>query len=387
MEIEVKRLARSIRLFWWLPIALALVLGLLSALGGSTLPKSYTASAQLLVVPQAPGSQAVVDSGSYVNFVKLSPVLDQVIDKLDLEMTRDQLDSKLKVSKVPGTQIIQIEITMDDPQKAVDIVNATADSFVAQVSQLTIGDLRSKQSEAQRQSDSIRDQIVVINARLAEIDIPENEEDRQVQGEIATLKSDRLRLSQTQADLDSTIRTLNTQLASTSVPVTVIHTAEVPDDPEGVSPILLGMVGAVLGAMVGGALLIFWAIRDDTVYDVADVETAIQAPARLLATPKQSATALGLAKARLVALSGARENVVLVSPRSVGSNLQLPIEEAHFPLADGLLESPEAVQVVHGKQAAYILSRVNKTSATDLADTAEALRDMGIEIVGGIAYE
>ena len=70
---------------------------------------------------------------TYSEIVKSRRVLDQVIEELDLELTYEQLSSKISVSAVNNTEIIKISVSDKDAIKAKNIANVTANYFTGEV--------------------------------------------------------------------------------------------------------------------------------------------------------------------------------------------------------------------------------------------------------------
>jgi len=70
---------------------------------------------------------------TYSEIVKSRRVLDQVIEELDLELTYEQLSSKISVSSVNNTEIIKITVNDKDAIKAKNIANVTANYFTSEV--------------------------------------------------------------------------------------------------------------------------------------------------------------------------------------------------------------------------------------------------------------
>ena len=73
---------------------------------------------------------------TYAEIVKSRRVLDQVIEDLNLDMTYNQLNSKISVSAVNNTEIIRITVSDKDAIKAKNIANTTAKHFTEEVTDL-----------------------------------------------------------------------------------------------------------------------------------------------------------------------------------------------------------------------------------------------------------
>ena len=79
-------------------------------------------------------NQNLVDT--YAEVVKSKRVLNQVIDKLKLDLTYEQLNNKINVTALNETEIIKITVTDRDAKKAKNIANVTADYFTREIVKL-----------------------------------------------------------------------------------------------------------------------------------------------------------------------------------------------------------------------------------------------------------
>ena len=73
---------------------------------------------------------------TYAEIVKSRRVLNQVIEKLKLNMSYSSLYNKISVSAVNNTEIIRITVTDVDAIQAKNIANITADFFTGEVAEL-----------------------------------------------------------------------------------------------------------------------------------------------------------------------------------------------------------------------------------------------------------
>ena len=76
-------------------------------------------------------NQNLVDT--YAEEVKSRRVLDQVIKKLDLDLTYEELSNEISVTAVSNTEIIQINVKDKEPVMAKNIANVTASYFTKEV--------------------------------------------------------------------------------------------------------------------------------------------------------------------------------------------------------------------------------------------------------------
>lgn len=70
---------------------------------------------------------------TYQEIIKSKKVLNQVITKLDLDITPEELSKKIKVNAVNDTEIISITVTNRNPKTATLIANEVANIFSEEV--------------------------------------------------------------------------------------------------------------------------------------------------------------------------------------------------------------------------------------------------------------
>lgn len=98
------------------------------------IPDKYTASSRMYMV--AASSDSVVNlsdlnlgtslSNDYVVLMKSRPVIEDVIDKLELKYSYNKMLGMISLNVESGTRIIRISVTSTDPQEAMDIANQVA---------------------------------------------------------------------------------------------------------------------------------------------------------------------------------------------------------------------------------------------------------------------
>ena len=117
-------------------IIAALVIG--AVLAGATtfylIPDRYTAVARMYMISAS--SDSVVNlsdlnigaslSNDYVELMKSRPVIEEVINRLGLAYTYEQVSGMVDLTVVNSTRIVKISVTSTDPQEAMDIANQMA---------------------------------------------------------------------------------------------------------------------------------------------------------------------------------------------------------------------------------------------------------------------
>ena len=97
-------------------------------------PDRFTAVSRMYMVSAS--SDSVVNladlnigtslSNDYVELMKSRPILEDVIDVLELDYSYEQIYNMVRLSVVSNTRIVKIEATSTDPQEAMEIANQVA---------------------------------------------------------------------------------------------------------------------------------------------------------------------------------------------------------------------------------------------------------------------
>lgn len=138
-EITIKDLFDLfIRRLKWIAIITALVMIIIAFITLVFITPKYTATTSLFVsaygengddfptYAQLTASQTLVPS--YLEILRSNIVLDGVAESLGGEYTPAMISSMMKAEGVGETQVIKISITSPDPQAAMDVANAIANT-------------------------------------------------------------------------------------------------------------------------------------------------------------------------------------------------------------------------------------------------------------------
>ena len=142
-EIDLRELffALKKRILW---IIAAALLGGCIACGYTQIfmTPTYTSTSSLLVISKETTLTSIADlqlgtelAKDYEILIKSTPVLEEVIDNLGLNMDKNALKKSITVTNPADTRILDISVTNTDPEAAKEIVDQ-----VAQVSSEFVGD-------------------------------------------------------------------------------------------------------------------------------------------------------------------------------------------------------------------------------------------------------
>jgi receptor protein-tyrosine kinase len=130
----------------WLIIVAGTLAGLLGAIAVTFLTTPlYQASTRLFVSSTAGASASELFQGnrlsqdrvlSYTELLKGRTLAERTVDKLQLDMTADQLREKTTASSKIDTVLINVSVLDESPVRARDIANAVSEEFVVMIREL-----------------------------------------------------------------------------------------------------------------------------------------------------------------------------------------------------------------------------------------------------------
>ena len=143
-EIDLLELFFILKRKWWM-IVLAGIAGFALAIVFSIfcITPQYQSTSQMYVLSKETTLNSLADlqigsqlTKDYKVMIQSRPVLEEVIEKLGLNINYKQLRAKLKIDNPPDTRILSLTVTDPNPKNAMEIVNQIASS-----SSKYIGDL------------------------------------------------------------------------------------------------------------------------------------------------------------------------------------------------------------------------------------------------------
>lgn len=138
--MDLTQYLRVVRRRWRTIMATFLGVLAITAVVTSVADRQYRATAQLYISTVSANNPADLAQGSnftqrqvatYSDIVTSPLVLDPVVDRLGLDLTPQQLAGSITATAPSGTVLIDIAVTDQDPQRALDIADAVSDQLVA----------------------------------------------------------------------------------------------------------------------------------------------------------------------------------------------------------------------------------------------------------------
>jgi len=283
--VDLLRLGAIIRRRFLLLIAGVAIAALLSFAVSSVLPRTYMATATLLVFQTSNvGNVQLGDlmtserlAATYANLLTRHPVLTQTIAELHLATTPDALARQINVDLVRDTQLLEVHVEDHDPAQAAAIANKLVAVFVDQVTTLQKQSFVDVQSHVDADLASNEAQLQATQQQLDAL--------KAVANPTAAQRADLIRLTALLAQYNTTrdnllrsAAAIRETEATSSTTLQLAESADVPRDP--VFPRLPLNVGlaALVGLLLAAALAWLLEYLDDTVKSPDAVQTLLALP-------------------------------------------------------------------------------------------------------------
>lgn len=315
-------------------IILCTVLVTAAAVGLSMMQTpQYTAESRVLVEPTANEATTFnpllpVDIQTQVELIASESVAAVVAEELELDESLESILSGLSVSPQGETQVVKISYTSTDPERAQQIAQAFADSYIQFRRERALEDVVSQEETIQAQVDSATEQLSGISEDLA---AAQDSEDEALSASLETQRSILIaRLGVLEQELDN----VRSERSQTTEAGQVIEPALLPESPSSPKHALNAAVALFLGVALGIGLAFLRERLDDRFRDRADVERTVEAPV-LATVPRYSAPKKG--QSPLVSVSQSSVGAV-EAYRSLRTNMQFITSQRN--LKSVLITSP-----------------------------------------------
>jgi non-specific protein-tyrosine kinase len=283
--VELRDYLNVIRSRKWIIIQAVIIVSLV-AVGVSLLQQpTYEGSAKILISEKDTGAALLgtllSDSSSperalqtQVQLMRVRPLAESAIRKLNLKTDPGSLLGRTKVAVVGQTNMVTITVTDTDPKRAADTANAMADAYVEWSKTTKRESIKAAGDEIQRRLDEARVQILALGEKLGSLKKDANGQP--------------IRNDQFTAEL-SIATGLYTALASQLEQLRVNEQLEVGSgrvvqvaviDARKVSPQPLrnGVLGAAVGLILGLGMAFLVEYLDNTIKSTEEAERLFGAP-------------------------------------------------------------------------------------------------------------
>ncbi|MCF2649164.1 MULTISPECIES: YveK family protein [Bacillaceae] len=98
---------------------------------------------------------------TYIVIIRNPVILNDVVEKLQLPITGEQLSSQIQVAKQDSTQVLNVTTTDTDPERAAEITNTTVNTFLEKLPSLMKVNNVQIMNEAKENSNPISPNMMV----------------------------------------------------------------------------------------------------------------------------------------------------------------------------------------------------------------------------------
>jgi len=282
--MELAQYGSALRRWWWL-----LVLGALLAGGGVYLASRnttpvYQATTRLFVNQvQVPGLPSYGDlqtserlTKTYSELLHSRLVLDETIKQLNVSLTTESLDGKIKTEAIRDTQLLQVTVEDTDSNRAAVIANQLAQVFIKRVQDLQTGNTQVARDQVNRDLNETQRRITDTSNDLNQIITTTNIPPVGASNPVATAEAERLQ-NQLSQDQDRYRKLLETRQsivlaqAQGASAVSVTDPALVPTAPIPSRTIQNIALGALLGLLLAAGVALLLNYFDDRIRDPEEV--------------------------------------------------------------------------------------------------------------------
>ncbi|HIW22043.1 MAG TPA: polysaccharide export protein [Candidatus Dorea intestinavium] len=148
IEIDLVEIARLLLRKWWLIIA-GLLIGAIAAMGIAKIfvTPMYESSSMIYVLSKTTSVTSAIDlqlskqlTVDFETLAKSRPVIETVIDDLNLDYTYKEMLEMVTVENPSSTSILRMTVQDPDPERAKEIADAMADATADRVSEVMLTD-------------------------------------------------------------------------------------------------------------------------------------------------------------------------------------------------------------------------------------------------------
>ncbi len=275
--MEIKAYAAIIFRRLWLIILGVIIAGGTAFFVSQNMTPVYQASSRLLIDEAPSGSssneyaQVLLEerlAQTYVEILTTLPVLEETINRLNLDMTPGQLSAKINASAPTETQIINIVVSDTDPYRAAEITNTLVEVFIEINRERESLRYAEPISNWQARMADLSDQIATIETEINALSDAESPEDK------ARLSQLETQLREAQIRYTEAFNNLNElQVSQAKESSNIIQIEEAVPNLNPVSPRVMTntLLAAVVGGMAALGLIFLLEYLDDTVKSPDDI--------------------------------------------------------------------------------------------------------------------
>lgn len=281
--MELKEYLQTLRKWWWLIVVCTLCAALTSFIVSSILPPVY--EARVLIVSNQSQNSGILDYSSllggqrmietYREMLKTRPVLETVIANLALPYTPRELSKLVQVKIIPETQLLELMVEDNDPQRAADIANEIAFTFLVQRStEQQLEEIEGYESRVVTHMEALEQTIQETRNELEQVRASPA---LQAQEDLADLYTNQSSQQAAYANLLATYVNLRA-MKSRLLDLTIAESAHPPAEPTRPRKVLNTGIAGLSGGMIACATAFLLEYLNDTMDSAEELQETLSLP-------------------------------------------------------------------------------------------------------------
>ena len=330
---ELRRYLALLGRWGWL-LALGFFLAGLAAYFISRRVTPVYQSVTVLLVNEAPATKATDYSSlltserlarTYTELIVTLPVLEEVIESLELTMPLEELQSNIQVEMIRDTQLIVVRVDDTDPGRSARIANTLVEVFSRQNQEMQAARYSSSKASLEAQLLQMDEQIQATSNELEQL--PESDEGRAERDRLETALS---QFRQMYASLLTSYEQVRVAESGSISSVVQIEAATLPERPIRPRIVFNTVLAACLGLLTAIGVAFLMEALDDTL-NPDDVVSVLGLPVLGVIAHYQASNGIPVA-------ADSPRSPVSEAYRSLRTNIQFA--SVDHPLRSLLITSP-----------------------------------------------
>jgi len=276
--VELRDYLNVLRTRKWIVIQAVVSVTLVALVLSLIQSPTYVGQAKVLITNQDTGAAifgtAIGDIGgqpersllTQVQLMQLRPLAEATIRKLGLQESPEALLSRVTVTAVGQTNVVTIVASDGDPQRAADIANEMANSYVAWSRDSKRESIKAAADEVQSRLDDSRQQILALGKRIS------------AQGKTDELSAELSIATGLYTTLAEKLETLRVNEQLEIGAGRVVSTAIGGTSPVSPQPMRNAILGMIVGLVLGVSLAFLLEYLDNTIKTTEEAEKLYGAP-------------------------------------------------------------------------------------------------------------
>jgi len=273
----------ELRQYWWIIwrwkwlIVLAVVLASASAYVFSSIQTPVYEASTTLLINEAPSDRisdytGLLTSLTYVRMLTQRPVLEETINRLDIDISPDVLEENVDVQLVSNTQLITVSIEHENPTQAAVIANMLVEIFAEQNEAMQVSRFAASKESLNQELAGLKELIQQTEDTIEDLETP------LTNGARSELEASLVQYRQSYTNLLQSYESLRVAEAQSVSNVVQVESATPPKYPIRPRTTMNTLLAAVLGAMSAVGVIFLIEYLDTSIKTPDEVTTALQLP-------------------------------------------------------------------------------------------------------------